>query len=652
MLLDFDRSMLFTLVLRTMNMTRENVRSSKKNNRSTTHHHLRLEGLEGRKLMAAEVLDSALTEGHHVSLPAMIASATPGTTNSRPVEFIVNGQQTSDYKAVGVVNGGCTGTLISPTHVLTAAHCVENDRGGYIGNTQGTFLVNGQTYRTVKITPHPKYNPNNFGAGYDLAIMELDRPVVGVAPYEINRLAPRVGQMLTLVGFGEAGTSSNPSHGFGVKNVGTTPIDSITNEHISWTIDSSNEASTAPGDSGGPAFINVGSKLLVAGVTSGGSEDAHSIGSTSFDTRIDTLASWIDSVVGAVSSGPVVSIKALDAAAAETKAGLPVNTGTYQISRTGPTSAPLTVNVTLSGTATNGVDYTRIPTTVTIPAGANSTVVTVTPTDDSLVEPSERVVLTLSAQSGYRVDNTLPSATVTIADNDVRTSNDLFANRTQLSGAVANATGSNVGATREAGETNIEGVSGGKSVWWSWTAPASGRVTLSTAGSAFDTTLGVYTGSSVNALRRVVTNDDNPAASDYSSLVQFNAVAGQTYQIAVDGYEGATGSIKLSLNQTQSRLSANSQSTSVTNSRFDRTARLTHSNRDDVFERLGRYSDSRAVRASIDHHGSSPGNFGNSFEEDDSDELPDDSVVDSCLLDWLDDDILNHRAPGYSTFAS
>ncbi|HIF01041.1 MAG TPA: trypsin-like serine protease, partial [Fuerstia sp.] len=123
---------------------------------------------------------------------------------------IVNGTTTTDYPAVGLVNGGCTGTLISSTHVLTAGHCVENSSGGgFIGDTAGTFVVDGQTYRTNDVTPHPQYNPNLWYVGYDVAIMQLDRAVSGVSPMQILRQAPQVGQMLTLVGFGEGGTNQN-----------------------------------------------------------------------------------------------------------------------------------------------------------------------------------------------------------------------------------------------------------------------------------------------------------------------------------------------------------------------------------------------------------------------------------------------------------
>ncbi len=123
--------------------------------------------------------------------------------------------------------------------------------------------------------------------------------------------------------------------------------------------------------------------------------------------------------------------------------------------------------------------------------------------------------------------------------------NDNFAQSATITGTSATVTGTNANATREAEEPTIVGNGGGHSVWWSWTAPASGNVTISTAGSTFDTLLGVYTGSSVSALTLVAANDD--ANGGQTSSVTFSAVAGVTYQIAVDGYDGAVGDITLGL---------------------------------------------------------------------------------------------------------
>lgn len=104
-------------------------------------------------------------------------------------------------------------------------------------------------------------------------------------------------------------------------------------------------------------------------------------------------------------------------------------------------------------------------------------------------------------------------------------------------------TGSNIAATREADEPNHTGVAQGHSVWWKWTAPGSDGVNINTFGSNYDTVMAVYTGASLNTLTLVAENDDQEPSSSYSGpgrkrtgSVNFNAVAGTTYYIAVDGW--------------------------------------------------------------------------------------------------------------------
>ena len=70
-----------------------------------------------------------------------------------------------------------------------------------------------------------------------------------------------------------------------------------------------------------------------------------------------------------------------------------------------------------------------------------------------------------------------------------------------------------------------------------------GTVVIDTMGSDFDTLLGVYTGSAVNALTTVITNDD--AGGGNWSRVEVSPVVGTTYFIAIDGYGGRKGSTVL-----------------------------------------------------------------------------------------------------------
>src|SRR5438034_10511824 len=143
----------------------------------------------------------------------------------------------------------------------------------------------------------------------------------------------------------------------------------------------------------------------------------------------------------------------------------------------------------------------------------------------------------------------IPALLLVSATNPAQPPNDAFATGQSLSGSTSSVSGSNVNATKETGEPNHGGDSGGHSVWYRWTAPASTPVTIDTIGSSFDTLLGVYTGSSVSSLTTIAGNDD---ISDTirKSRVSFTPVAGATYQIAVDGWGGATGTITLNWAQT------------------------------------------------------------------------------------------------------
>lgn len=112
---------------------------------------------------------------------------------------------------------------------------------------------------------------------------------------------------------------------------------------------------------------------------------------------------------------PTVSIVTNDPNASETG---PDN-GQFTISRSGPTTSPLTVLLARSGTATNSTDFTAIatPLSFVIPTGQASATLDVVPVDDASNEGSETVIETISADAAY-VIGTASSATVTIADND------------------------------------------------------------------------------------------------------------------------------------------------------------------------------------------------------------------------------------------
>ncbi len=145
--------------------------------------------------------------------------------------------------------------------------------------------------------------------------------------------------------------------------------------------------------------------------------------------------------------------------------------------------------------------------------------------------------------------------------------NDNFANATVMQGSRWTAHGHNLMTTVEPGEGKIDAYfnppavtdASVRSVWWRWTAPVSGPVTVDTLGSQIWSVLGIYTGASLGGLSPVVTtpdpgdwvNGEGPnRARNGTRRVEFNAVAGTTYHITVQGAGfnvASNGPITLSL---------------------------------------------------------------------------------------------------------
>jgi hypothetical protein len=132
-------------------------------------------------------------------------------------------------------------------------------------------------------------------------------------------------------------------------------------------------------------------------------------GSNGFSIVVDPASAAVSYRTGELL--PVMSIVASNPNAAE-----PNVPGAFTVTRTGDASVPVTVNYTVTGTASNGMDYLTLSGTLTLPAGSNSVVVTVTLLDDALYETDETVMVTLLPSTGYSLG--VSAATVTIADDD------------------------------------------------------------------------------------------------------------------------------------------------------------------------------------------------------------------------------------------
>jgi hypothetical protein len=111
-----------------------------------------------------------------------------------------------------------------------------------------------------------------------------------------------------------------------------------------------------------------------------------------------------------------------------------------------------------------------------------------------------------------------------------------------ITGSVTLVPGTTAAATRQLGEPDHytsgpdSGWQGDHTVWYRWTAPASGSTTIDTCQANIDSVLAVYTGSELGALSRVADNNNDHTycpSDSWGSKVTFDARAGTTYNIAV-----------------------------------------------------------------------------------------------------------------------
>lgn len=148
-----------------------------------------------------------------VALPVLAAA------QDQPLRKLETGDQARGWDAVGRLDlgdsGFCTATLIAPSVVLTAAHCLyDKDTGGLVDPATMEFRAgwrNGRAvaYRNVaRALPHPDYvygGEEKFErVAHDLAVLELDQPIrlSSVEPFETD-LRPMKGDEVGIVSYAQ-----------------------------------------------------------------------------------------------------------------------------------------------------------------------------------------------------------------------------------------------------------------------------------------------------------------------------------------------------------------------------------------------------------------------------------------------------------------
>lgn len=234
--------------------------------------------------------------GFLVTVPMMMLACAPDSSIPESDEEteeirddIVGGQATSDFAAVGALTrfGGthCTGTLIGPRKVVTAAHCVKGVSASSLKFVLGPSLSSAQHVLNVaSVQAHPNYNANQLTNDIGIVTLSQDAPVapMGVLP---AMDASWVGRELIFVGYGNSNGVSQT--GAGTKRMVRMNITQVSSTTFRYQQPGKN---TCNGDSGGPAFADVNGQRLVAGVTSWGDANCTQFG---VDTRTDTYKTFL-----------------------------------------------------------------------------------------------------------------------------------------------------------------------------------------------------------------------------------------------------------------------------------------------------------------------------------------------------------------------
>jgi secreted trypsin-like serine protease len=208
----------------------------------------------------------------------------------------------------------CTGVLVQPRVVLTAAHCYQNINVVALDAVNFQDLQHAEIIGVRKVAVNPLWTQGVIGN--DIAVLVL-RQDAGVAPIALATQADLAGAgATTLVGFGNSDTKS--TKGFGTQREVTvdilhlrrTPQDDLDAVEHTLGFESDREFvaggggyDSCNGDSGGPAYISVGSSRKVAGLTSRGTLTATSLcGEGGIYTRVDTQRAFIDQVLNEASA--------------------------------------------------------------------------------------------------------------------------------------------------------------------------------------------------------------------------------------------------------------------------------------------------------------------------------------------------------------
>jgi secreted trypsin-like serine protease len=240
-------------------------------------------------------MNAQLTMGALVCSMLVVDCAAP--MDSEPVAVvqvpILNGSSDAAHRGVVALQGSrgqtqCTGTLIAPSLVLTAAHCGAGTTIDHIA-IGASATQPEQTIAAGAWHPHPEFDLESLSK--DIGVLELQAPAVGVAPYAVELAGPPVtGDEVVVVGFGRTLPPLEVGEQ-GQRYAGDATVAEVDETTLGLA---PAPARPCSGDSGGPVLRMDPNGETLIGVTSYGDlRCAESAVATRSDAYADFLEPWL-----------------------------------------------------------------------------------------------------------------------------------------------------------------------------------------------------------------------------------------------------------------------------------------------------------------------------------------------------------------------
>jgi hypothetical protein len=198
-------------------------------------------------------MDVRVRRGRIAGVLAVALAATAALTGAHPAYGIAGGTPAADgeyafvaHLQIGAYERACTGALIDPEWVVTAAACFRQDGQAVPAGrpplpttvTLGAGL-RGARLTVTELAPH---------AGRDVVLAKLASPVIDVNPAAVAATAPAAGETLQVAGFGRTATAWVPGR------LHTTALNVQAVADATIDLAGSAAGAVCKGDAGGPTW--------------------------------------------------------------------------------------------------------------------------------------------------------------------------------------------------------------------------------------------------------------------------------------------------------------------------------------------------------------------------------------------------------------